>query len=71
MSEVNFRRIFSEYIGMSPIEYRNEIRLKNARSMLVSGEYNVTEAAYESGFSNLSFFIRLYKKKYGHTPKKE
>ena len=71
MSEVNFRRLFREYTGMSPIEYRNDLRLNNAKNKLQSGEYNVTEAAEESGFSNLSFFIRLYKKKYGHTPKNE
>jgi len=71
MSEVNFRRLFKEYTGMSPIEYRNNIRLINAKIKLQSGEYNVSEAAELCGFSNLSFFIRLYKKKYGHTPKKE
>jgi len=71
MSEANFRRLFREYMGLSPIEYRNELRLNHARNKLQSGEYNVSEAAYESGFSNLSFFIRLYKNKYGYTPKKE
>jgi len=71
MSEANFRRLFREYIGMSPIDYRNDIRLTHAKNKLQSGEYNVSEAAYESGFTNLSFFIRLYKEKYGHTPKKE
>ena len=71
MSEVNFRRLFKEYMGMSPIEYRNGLRLENARNMLQSAEFNVSEAARSSGFSNLSFFIRLYKKRFGHTPKKE
>ena len=71
MSEVNFRRLFKEYTGLSPINYRNDLRLTHARNKLQSGEYNVSEAAYESGFTNLSFFIRLYKKKYGHTPKNE
>lgn len=71
MSEAYFRRLFREYTGMTPIEYRNDIRLSDARQKLKSGEYNVTEAAYECGFSNLSFFIRLYKEKYGYTPKKE
>lgn len=71
ISEVNFRRLFREYTGMSPIEYRNDVRLTQAKNKLQSGEYNVSEAAYETGFSNLSFFIRLYKKKYGYTPKKE
>jgi len=71
MSEVNFRRIFREYLGISPIEHRNGIRLERARTMLQSGEYNVSEACEAAGFSNLSFFIRLYRKKFGYTPKKE
>lgn len=70
MSEANFRKIFRDYTGMSPINYRNEIRLNNAKCKLQSGEYNVTEVAELCGFSNLSFFTRIYKKKYGHTPKK-
>jgi len=71
MSEVNFRRLFHKYTGKSPIQHRNDIRLENARIMLQSGLYNVSEAAEACGFSSLSFFIRLYKKKYGYTPKKE
>ncbi|MBR2615917.1 MAG: helix-turn-helix domain-containing protein [Clostridia bacterium] len=71
MSEVNFRRVFREYTGQSPIDYRNQLRLNRARILLQSGEYNVSEAAEACGFSNLSFFIRLYKKHFGHTPKKE
>lgn len=71
MSEVNFRRLFKEYTGLSPIDYRNDLRLTAARGKLQSGEYNVSEVAELCGFSNLSFFIRLYKNKYGYTPKKE
>ena len=71
MSEGNFRRLFKEYMGVSPIEYRNDLRLVNAKSKLQSGEYNVSEIAELCGFTNLSFFIRLYKKKFGYTPKKE
>ena len=71
MSETNFRKLFGEYTGKSPIEYRNNIRLEKARAKLQSGEYNVSEVAESCGFTNLSFFIRLYKSKYGYTPKKE
>ena len=71
MSEVTFRRLFRECMGRSPIEYRNDARLAKARIRLQSGEYNVTETAEACGFSNLSFFIRLYKKRFGHTPKQE
>lgn len=69
MSEVNFRRLFKEYTGLSPVDYRNRLRLENAKAMLQSGEYNVNESAELCGFSNISFFIRLYKRKFGHTPK--
>lgn len=70
MSEVNFRRLFKEFTGLSPINYRNDLRLTNAKNKLRSGEYNVTEVAELCGFTNLSFFIRLYKKKFGYTPKR-
>ena len=70
MSEVSFRRNFKEFTGKAPLEYRNDIRLNNAKIMLQSGQYTVSETAEACGFSNLSFFTRLYKKKYGHTPKK-
>ena len=70
ISEPTFRRLFREYMGQSPLDHRNDLRLHHARLKLQSGVYNVSETAELSGFSNLSFFIRLYKKKYGHTPKK-
>ena len=71
LSEPYFRKLFCEYTGMSPVDYRNDLRLTDAKNKLQSGDYNVSDAAYASGFTNLSFFIRLYKKKYGHTPKNE
>ena len=71
MSEVNFRRLFKEYTARPPIEYRNDLRLSRAQAILQSKELNVAETAESCGFSNLSFFIRLYKKHFGHTPKKE
>jgi len=71
LSEGSFRRLFREYTGSSPIEYRNNLRLSHARSLLQSGEYNVSEAALLCGFTNLSFFTRLYKRKFGYTPREE
>ena len=71
MSESGFRKMFREFTGVSPIEYRNDIRLSEAQKLLQSGEYNVSEVAEAMGFSNLSFFARLYKRKFGYTPKDE
>ena len=71
MSDINFRRLFKQYTGLPPIAYRNELRLLCARTKLQSGEYNVSEVAEAVGFANLSFFIRLYKNRFGHTPTQE
>jgi AraC-like DNA-binding protein len=65
MSEAGFRRLFHEYTQLSPIEYRNVIRLKKAKQFIQCGEYTVEEAANEVGIYNLSFFYRLYKKYFG------
>lgn len=71
MSEPGFRRLFTEYTGLSPIEYRNQIRLQEAKKLLRSGEYRIDEAAEAVGFTNLSFFSRSYKRLFGHSPGKE
>ena len=68
MSESGFRRLFTECTGESPIAYRNRLRLEAARTLLENGDYNVSESARAVGFENLSFFIRLYKRRFGHTP---
>ena len=68
MSESGFRRLFTEYTGLSPIDYRNSIRLEEAKKLIETGEYLVEEAAMAVGFQNISFFCRSYRKKYGHTP---
>jgi AraC-like DNA-binding protein len=71
MSEPGFRRLFTEYTGFSPIEYRNRIRLQEAKKLLRSGEYRIEEVAEAVGFTNLSFFCRSYKQLFGHSPGKE
>lgn len=68
MSEPGFRRLFREYTNLSPIEYRNRIRLQEAKKLLASGEFSVEEAALAVGFSNLPFFCRSYKNHFGHSP---
>ncbi len=68
MSESGFRRAFKAYTGQSPIEYRNALRLRAARALILCGEYSVEEAATHSGFTNLSFFYRLFRRTYGEKP---
>lgn len=62
MSESNFRKLFKEYTGKSPIEYRNDIRISMFEKLMESREFTVSEAAYLVGFNNMSFFYDTYNK---------
>ena len=59
MSESNFRKLFKEYTGKTPIEYRNKIRIDEVVKLLEIGEFAVAEAAYCAGFNNMSFFYQV------------
>lgn len=62
-------RQFRKYIGQSVFEYLNVARCKNAHVMIVGGS-SVSTAALSSGFENLSYFTRTYKKYFGILPSK-
>ena len=68
MSVSYFRRLFLEVYGYSPIQYIINLRIANARDLLLSREVNVTEAAQLSGFNDIYYFSRLFKKKTGTLP---
>ena len=61
---------FKAQMGVSLKNYLLDKKLQYSRHLLKLG-YNVTEAANAAGFSGSSYFIQLYKKKYGVTPGKE
>ncbi|WP_242863217.1 helix-turn-helix transcriptional regulator [Caloranaerobacter ferrireducens] len=67
MSESNFSLYFKKIVGISPKDYLKNIRLSKAKELLK--EHNVTEVAYNVGYENISYFIKLFKNKYGVTPK--
>lgn len=67
MSESNFCQYFKRITNMTPNEYLTNIKLKEAKSLLLQA--SVTEVAYSLGYENISYFISLFKKKYGITPK--
>lgn len=69
ISEGYFSRIFKYYTHTTPVSYCNDRKLEAAHAFLLKG-YNVTEAAQNTGFNNISYFIRIYKNKYGISPNK-
>ena len=54
--------------GMSPQEFLIGYRLNKAKEMILSRKYNVSEVAYNVGFSTLNGFSRAFKNKFGFPP---
>ena len=70
ISEVYFRRQFREYLGESPCEYRNRLRLKKAATYLEYGEIRVQEISDSLGYATVSHFIKEFRREYGMSPLK-
>ena len=68
VSETYFRKLFNNCFGVSPVKYINEKKIKYASDFLKSGLYNVSETASLTGFNDVGYFSRLYKKIIGEMP---
>ncbi len=60
---------FKASTGTTYLSYINTLRISNACNLLKNGG-SVSEACFMSGFSDLSYFIQLFKRTVGTTPKK-
>lgn len=61
-------RTFSGEMGMPINQYLRKLRLEKAAALLKSGEYNVSEAAYEVGYNSLSHFSSAFHAMFGCCP---
>ena len=61
---------FAKFTGRSIIEYINLLKCQQAQKFIRSG-MNVSEAAAESGFENLSYFTKTYKKHLNKLPSED
>ncbi|GAT62923.1 AraC-type DNA-binding protein [Paludibacter jiangxiensis] len=61
---------FKELFGDTIYSYLNSFRLEKAVNMIALGEKNMTQIAFELGFSSLQHFSTAFKKAYGCSPKK-
>src|SRR5699024_94751 len=60
--------MFKENLGVSPIEYVNQIRIKEAQILLETTNYTIADIAEFNGFSSQSFFSQAFKRKMNQTP---
>ncbi len=70
MSYTHFSRCFKAVIGKSFTKYLCEVRINSAEKELYMTDKSITEIAYGVGFNDVSYFISIYKKLRGKTPKR-
>lgn len=68
MSTVYFRKLFTEIMGISPIAYVHELRIRKAKEMLRSDHGTLTDVALSLGYANLYDFSRDFKRHTGVAP---
>jgi AraC-like DNA-binding protein len=63
-----FNRMFHQIMGKTPVQYLLECRMIVAKTLLVSSKCSIKQIALESGFSQSSYFIRIFRRYEGMTP---
>lgn len=69
MNKSAFCTFMKHCTGMTYSEYLNDMRLAKAMEMLRHTENGIAEIALDCGFQNVTYFNRLFKRKYACTPK--
>lgn len=69
ISEPYLRKLFHSTFSVSPIIYIRNLRIKYAKELLRAKEYSITDAAMMSGFNDVAYFSREFKKATGISPK--
>lgn len=68
LSRTIFYQKLKSIVGLSPVNFICQIRIKRAVQLFDSGEYNISQIAYMTGFNDPKYFSRCFKKIVGVTP---
>ncbi len=71
MSQSSFHQHFKAMTSMTPLQFQKQLRLLEARRLMVTEDANVTEAAYQVGYESASQFSREYSRMFGVAPKRD
>jgi AraC-like DNA-binding protein len=64
-----FFKWFKEQVGITPLDYINNERIKLAKQLLGNPQNSVNSVSIQCGFNDVNYFIRLFKKTEGITPR--
>ncbi|MFP1132046.1 AraC family transcriptional regulator N-terminal domain-containing protein [Asticcacaulis sp. W401b] len=70
MSPSSFHQHFKKMTTMSPLQYQKQLRLLEARRLLMADAANVADVAYQVGYESPSQFSREYSRMFGIAPKR-
>lgn len=68
LPERTFKRRFAQATGMAPLDYVHHVRLEEAKQLLERGDDPLEAIAVDIGYSDASFFSRLFRRKVGMSP---
>jgi len=71
MSRSTFHDHFKAVTAMSPLEFRNQLRMQEARRLMVSDGMDAASAGYQVGYDSPSQFSRDYLRVFGAAPAKD
>jgi AraC-like DNA-binding protein len=69
MSVASLHRNFKEVTAMSPIQYQKQLRLQEARRLLLGDTLDIAEVAFRVGYESQSQFSREYSRMFGCPPR--
>ncbi|WOA50983.1 AraC family transcriptional regulator [Dickeya solani] len=68
MSRASLHRHFLSMTGLSPVQYQKQLRLQEARQLLLTGEHRASDVAFVVGYESASQFSREYLRQFGAPP---
>lgn len=68
LERTQFYRKIKSLTNFAPVELMRKLRLKYGRYLIKTTDKNMSEIAYEIGFSSPAYFTRCYRESYGETP---
>jgi AraC-like DNA-binding protein len=71
MSPATFHRQFKSVTGMTPVQYQKQLRLHEARRLLIFSNATVGSAALDVGYASVSQFSREYARVFGSSPRRD